>query len=103
MRRPPSVGDRYLREEGLGGGHCGLGDTLAETGDLADLLEEERLAGLVAVNAYACRVIAPILETRETIAKRLANTFSVLGLRRDISTDWSPKPYERATPSQPGS
>lgn len=63
VRRPTRVGNGHLREEGLRRVQVRLGDLLAKTGHLADLLEEKHLAGLVAINADAGGVVSTVLLT----------------------------------------
>lgn len=78
MGCPTSVGDRDLGDERLGGVHTGLCDALAKTSDLANLLVEDGFVGLVTIDAYAGRIVASVLKTRQTIAKGLADAFTVL-------------------------
>ena len=81
MRCPAGVSDGDLGEEGLGCVHVGLGDALAETSDLADLLEEKCFVWLVTIDANPCRVVTSVFETRESIAKRLTDTFTILNFK----------------------
>lgn len=76
--RPAGVRDGDLREEGLARVHVGLCDALAEPCDLADLFEEEHLAGAVAIDTYARGVVAPVLLSGEAPAEDLADGPAVL-------------------------
>lgn len=78
VSRPASMRNRDLRYEGFGSINGRLGDLFAQACDLADLLEEDNLAWLIAVNAYARRVIATILLSCQTVAEDLANCFAIL-------------------------
>lgn len=60
MGCPASVSNGYLRNEGLMDVDGGCSNLLAETGDLADLLEVENFTGLVAVDAYTSRIITTV-------------------------------------------
>ena len=53
MRGPTGVGNRDLAEEGLGLDDIGFRKVLAQSRDFANLLEEQYLAGSIAINAYA--------------------------------------------------
>ena len=53
MRGPMGVGNRDLAEEGLGLVDIGFHKVLAQSCDFANLLEEQYLAGSIAINAYA--------------------------------------------------
>ena len=53
MRGPTGVGNRDLAEEGLGLDDVGFRKVLAQSRDFANLLEEQYLAGSIAINAYA--------------------------------------------------
>ena len=53
MRGPTGVGNRDLAEEGLGLDDIGFRKMLAQSRDFANLLEEQYLAGSIAINAYA--------------------------------------------------
>ncbi len=78
VSRPAGVRNRDLGDEGLAGVDVGLGDALAKASDLADLLEEEHLSGLVAINANSCGVVAAILLTGESVDEDLTNSLPVL-------------------------
>lgn len=75
---PAGVCNRHLREESLAGVDVGLGDALAEAGDLAYLLEEEHLARLVAIDTNTCGIIATVLLPCKTIAENLTDSFTIL-------------------------
>ena len=53
MRGPMGVGNRDLAEEGLGLVDVGFCKVLVQSRDFANLLEEQYLAGSIAINAYA--------------------------------------------------
>ena len=53
MCGPMGVGNRDLAEEGLGLVDVGFRKVLAQSHDFANLLEEQYLAGSIAINAYA--------------------------------------------------
>ena len=53
MRGPTGVGNRDLAEEGLGLVDVGFRKVLVQSRDFANLLEEQYLAGSIAINAYA--------------------------------------------------
>ena len=53
MRGPTGVGNRDLAEEGLGLDDVGFRKVVAQSRDFANLLEEQYLAGSIAINAYA--------------------------------------------------
>ena len=53
MRGPTGMGNRDLAEEGLGLVDVGFRKVLAQSRDFANLLEEQYLAGSIAINAYA--------------------------------------------------
>ena len=53
MRGPTGVGNRDLAEEGLGLVNVGFCKVLAQSCNFANLLEEQYLAGSIAINAYA--------------------------------------------------
>jgi hypothetical protein len=55
MGGPAGVRDGALGEKGLLLVHARVRDLLAESGHFADLLEENHVAGLVTVDADACR------------------------------------------------
>ena len=78
MGSPSSVSDRDLGQERLGGIHSRVGDLLAQTGDLSDLLEVVDLALFISIDANARRVVATVFLTSEAIAENLTNRFSVL-------------------------
>ena len=64
VRRPASMRDRDLGVERLVDIDVGGSDLLAQAGDLAYVLEEDDLAGLVAVDAQTSRVITAIFLAR---------------------------------------
>ena len=78
---PTCVGDGDLGDEGLRSVHRRLCNALTEAGDLADFLEEKRFVWLVTIDANPCRVVTSVLETRESIAKRLTDTFTILNFK----------------------
>ena len=53
MCGPTGVGNRDLAEEGLGLVNIGFCKVLVQSHDFANLLEEQYLAGSIAINAYA--------------------------------------------------
>ena len=53
MRGPTGMGNRDLAEEGLGLVDIGFHKVLVQSHDFANLLEEQYLAGSIAINAYA--------------------------------------------------
>ena len=53
MCGPTGVGNRDLAEEGLGLVDVGFHKVLDQSHDFANLLEEQYLAGSIAINAYA--------------------------------------------------
>jgi hypothetical protein len=67
-----------LRVENFGCVHVRGGDTLAETGYFADLLEEEYLARSITVDTDAGRVVTTIFLTGETVAEDIANLLAIL-------------------------
>ena len=78
MGSPSSVGNGDLRNEGLGSVDAGFGNLLAQTSYFADLLEEEHLSRLVAIDTNACGVVATVLLAGETIAEDLTDRLPVL-------------------------
>lgn len=78
MGCPAGVSDGDLRRKLLGDVNIGLGDLLAETGDFANFLEEESLAGLVAIDANARGVVTSVLLARKAVTEDLADLFAVL-------------------------
>ena len=82
---PTGVRDRDLRDEGLRGVDARFGDALAKTSDLSDLLEEEHLSRLVAVDADTGGIISTVFLARETIAENLTNCLPVLYKRLLVS------------------
>ena len=78
---PARVRDRDLRNESLRSVDVGLGDALAESGDLADLLEEEHLSGLVAIDANTRGVVATVLLAGEARTEDLTDRLAVLSAR----------------------
>jgi hypothetical protein len=71
-----------LRVENFGCVHLRGCDTLAETGDFTDLLEEEYIAGSIAVNTDAGRVVTTILLAGETVAKDITNFLAILTITK---------------------
>ena len=78
MSSPSSVSDGDLRNEGLRSVDAGFGNLLAQASYFADLLEEEHLAWLVAVNTDPRRVVAAVLLTSKPVAEDLADRLPVL-------------------------
>lgn len=78
MGSPPGVSDRDLGQERLGGVYRRVGDLLAQTGDLSNLLEEVDLALFVPIDTNARRVVTTVFLTSEAVAKDLTNRFAVL-------------------------
>ena len=78
MSSPASVSDRDLGQERLGGVHGRVGDLLAQTSNLSNLLEVVNLVLLVSINANARRIVATIFLTGEAIAEDLTNSFAIL-------------------------
>ena len=78
MGSPSSVGDGNLRNEGLRSVDAGFGNLLAQASYFADLLEEENLAWLVAVNTDTCGIITTVFLASETITENLADGLPVL-------------------------
>jgi hypothetical protein len=76
--RPASVGDGHLVEELLGGVDLSLRNLLAKSSNLADLLEEDRLSWLIAVDANASGIISAVLLASEAVAKDLTDRLAVL-------------------------
>ena len=76
---PPSVSDRDLGQEGLGSVHGRVGDLLAQTCDLSNLLEVVDLALFVSIDTNARRVVTTVFLASEAVAKDFANTFAILG------------------------
>lgn len=75
---PTGVCNRDLRVERLGAVDVGLGDLRSEASDLANLLEEPSLAGLITINTNTCRVVTTVLLASETVAENVANRPAVL-------------------------
>jgi len=69
-----------LRVEDFGSIHLRGGDTLAETGDFTDLLEEDYLARSITVDANAGGIVTTIFLTGETVAEDITNLLAILGL-----------------------
>lgn len=76
--RPSGVRHRGLSQEGLVEVDGGVLDVLTEQLDLADLLEDEDVARLVAVDLDPGRVIASVLEPLQAIQERLDDVATVL-------------------------
>ena len=74
---PTSVRNRNPGDKRLGGVDAGFGDALAEASDLADLLEEKHLSGLVAIDTYSRRVVATVFLAGETVAEDLTDRLPV--------------------------
>ena len=81
MGCPTRVSNRNLGEEGFRGVDVRFRNAFAEPCNLADLLEEDDLVLLVAVDANTCRIISTVFKTRQAVAKRLADGFAVLEMR----------------------
>ena len=75
---PASMSDRDLGQERLGGVHGRIGDLLAQTSDLSDLLEVVNLSWFVTIDANARRVVPTVFLTGEAIAEDLTNSLAVL-------------------------
>ena len=75
---PASVSDGNLGRERLRSVHGRLGDGLAETSHLTDVLVEEDLALLVAIDTDTARVVPAILLAGKTIAKDLDDLLAFL-------------------------
>ena len=67
MSGPTGVGNAGMGIKDLGGVWVALGNELAQTDDLADLLEGEDLVLAIAVDSQAGGVVATVLESGETI------------------------------------
>ena len=78
MGSPPSVSDRDLGQERLGGVHSRVGDLFAQTGDLSNLFEVVNFVVFVAIDANARRVVATVFLTSKAVAEDLTNGFAVL-------------------------
>ena len=76
--RPSCVRDRDLRDEGLARVDVGLRDLLAQAVDLANLLEEDHVAWLVAIDADTSGVVSAVLLPRQAIDKDVADGLTVL-------------------------
>lgn len=78
----PSVRDTRLADVRAVHVDVGLHALLLQVLDLSDLLEDERLIGLVALDRETCRVVAAVLHALETIDKSLKNEAAVLETSR---------------------
>lgn len=78
MSCPTGVGDGDLGRKFLGDVDIGLGDLLTETGDFANLFEEEGLPGLIAIDADTGGVITTIFLTCKAVTEDFADLFAVL-------------------------
>ena len=67
MCGPTGVGNQDLAEEGLGLVDVGFRKVLAQSRDLANLLEEQYLAGSIAINAYASAGLSSGTEERKKV------------------------------------
>lgn len=65
----------------------GLHALLLQVLDLSDLLEDERLIGLITFDRETCRVVATVLHPLETIDESLENEAAVLKTSR-VSVAW---------------
>jgi hypothetical protein len=72
------VCDRDLRVEHFRGVYVRRGNALAKAGNLANFLEVEDLAGGIAVDTDAGRIVTTVLLAGETIAKDVANFLAIL-------------------------
>ena len=75
---PSGVSDGDLGQERPGGVHRRVGDLLAQTSDLSNLLEVVNLALSVSIDANARRIVATVFLTSEAVAEDLTNGFAVL-------------------------
>ena len=75
---PSRVCNRDLRIENLGSVYARGGDTLAKAGNLADFFEKKHLAGSIAVDTDAGRVITTILLAGETVTEDITNFLAIL-------------------------
>jgi hypothetical protein len=75
-----------LRVENFGSIHLRAGDTLAETGDFTDLLEEDYLARSITVDANAGGIVTTIFLTGETVAEDITNLLAILANNKTQST-----------------
>jgi hypothetical protein len=82
----PGVSDTRLAQEGLVHVDLGLHAVLLEELDLADLLEDEGLARLVALDLQSGRVVASVLHALETIQDRVEDVATILAGRNLVSS-----------------
>ena len=78
MRRPTRVCNRDLRVENLGGVYVRASDALTKASDLADFLEIIHLAGSIAVDTDAGRVVTTVFLAGETVAEDIADFLATL-------------------------
>jgi hypothetical protein len=83
--RPAGVCDRDLRVEHFRGIYVRRGDALAKACDLADFLEVVHVAGGVAVDTDAGRIVTTVLLTGETVAENVADFLAILKRRARVS------------------
>lgn len=76
---PPSVSDRDLGQERLGSVHGRVGDLLAQTCNLANLLEVVNVV-FVPIDANARRVVTTVFLASEAVTKDFTNSFAILRL-----------------------
>lgn len=86
MRGPSRMRNADLGYIGLRDIDGGRGDLFAQPNDFADFLEEEDLAGLVAIYGKTSRVVSSVFLACETIAKDLKDFFAALMMKRAINT-----------------
>lgn len=82
----PGVSDTGLAQEGLVHIDLGLHAVLLEELDLADLLEDEGLARLIALDFQSSRVVASVLHALETIEDRVEDVATILAGRSLVSS-----------------
>ena len=75
-----------MRVEDFGSIHLRGGDTLAETGDFTDLLEEDYLARSITVDTNAGRVVTTIFLAGETVAEDITDLLAILANNKTQST-----------------
>ena len=75
---PSGVCNASVRVKDLSEVWFALLNQLLQLGDLADLLEEKHLSGLVAIDTYSRRVVATVFLAGETVAEDLTDRLPVL-------------------------
>jgi hypothetical protein len=83
--RPAGVGDRDLRVEHFRSIYVRSGDALAKACDLTNFLEVVHVAGGVAIDTDARRVVTTVLLTGETVTEDVANFLAILKRRARVS------------------